>query len=157
MPGRTPVTRPEARTHRTCIERRMPYTIRDDLANGVILVRWTGRLSAAEVLRYTTELYDLDGHRRGNPGLHDARAWDVDVPAAEIRRIVYNDVAEPPRRAARRVALVVGGDLAYGMLRMYCTLREDTHLAPDVFRDMEAAKAWLGLAHIAGDPFAGWD
>ncbi len=59
----------------------------------------------------------------------------------------------------RRVAILTSSDLGFGMMRMLVLMRERPELVLNVFRDLEEAKAWLGLPAELGDPFEdmAWD
>jgi len=114
---------------------------------GVIVVTLTGLLPDDDALdlasRYANEL-------ERSPGLHelvDAR----DLQVADLSSSALREIAEVFRRprtapAGSRVALVASSDAAYGLARMYQALREDSSAEFRVFRDLESARSWLGLA-----------
>jgi hypothetical protein len=77
----------------------------------------------------------------------------ADASAISCVRVNFSDVVHVTgerRRLARpqavRIAVMVGSDLAYGVARMYQTLLDHPQIDLEVFRDREAAFAWLGVS-----------
>jgi len=135
----------------------MAFEMREDRELGVILVRWQGLFEAEEVRRFYAAITRLDLYHAGAPTLHDARAWSLNVPTAEMHGLARDPLTPPRSGRCRRVAALVDSDLAFGMLSVLMRLREQPLLELDVFRDLEAAKAWIGIAHVPGDPFDRFD
>ena len=135
----------------------MAFEIREDRELGVILVRWRGLFSVPEVRRYHGECATLDLYHEGAPALHDARTWNLDVPTVEMLPLARDPLTLPRSGRCRRVAALVDSDLAFGMLNVLMRLREQPMLKLDVFRELEIAKAWIGIAHVPGDPFDRFD
>lgn len=133
----------------------MPFDIREDHALNVLLVKWRGRFSADEVADYHARLPALELFQAGAPNFHDARELALGVPSSEIRRVAMLPVMPTRAGGTRRVALLAGDALGYGMLRALAIQRERPPLAIDVFRDVGAAKRWLGLPEDGRDPFEG--
>jgi hypothetical protein len=67
---------------------------------------------------------------------------DLDFPSSTIRSLAQ---MSPWGFGARR-AVVVGTDVAFGMARMYQILREPDGEDVRIFRGVEPALEWLGLA-----------
>ena len=135
----------------------MAFEMREDRALSVILVRWRGLLQVEEVRRFYAAIIRLDLYHEGAPTLHDARTWSLNVPTAEMHALARDPFTPPRSGRCRRVAALVDSDLAFGMLAVLTRLREQPLLELDVFRDLEAAKAWIGIAHVPGDPFDPFD
>ncbi len=87
------------------------------------------------------------------------RLADVDVPASEIQSVAEAASPKVTANTVRKVAILTSSDLGFGMMRMLALMRERPGLALNVFRDLEEAKAWLGLPADLGDPFEdmAWD
>lgn len=71
--------------------------------------------------------------------------------SAEQVRDMADFLARHGNRFGRRLAMVVSSDVAYGLMRMGSAQAADGGVVPDVFRDFEAARAWL----LRGAPGAG--
>ena len=105
--------------------------------DGVDIVRILRTLSFEATLRALDEIV--------NHVSADRRMWVL----SEHMTLTSKEITEISARArdrwplASRVALVASDDLAYGILRMYATYREDATLNNRVFRDEDAALAWL--------------
>ena len=99
------------------------------------------------------EIAELDSYQRGSHLFHDARLVDFNVPNSEIRKVA--EAPSPPVNSEfeRKVATLVSSDLGFGMMRVLCIVRERPGMALNVFRDLEEAKARLGLPVDLGDPF----
>jgi hypothetical protein len=79
--------------------------------------------------------------------LSDVRAVEqLQVTVDGVRRLVALDKVQSADLVDYQLAIVVSADLVFGMARMYETLTEDSVQDVGVFRDMEEAKAWLGVA-----------
>ncbi len=84
---------------------------------------------------------------------------DVDVPTSEVRKVATTPSPKVDPDVVRKVAILASSDFGFGMMRMLALMRERPGLVLDVFRDLEEAKAWLGLPADLGDPFEdmAWD
>lgn len=131
----------------------MSFDLQEDRDLNVILVRWHGRFAVSEVRRFFAEIERRELYHACAPTLHDARSWDLNVPTTEMHSLARDGMTPPRTGRPRRSASVVGSELAYGMLRVLTGLREQPLLELEVFRDIETAKAWIGLGHLPGDPF----
>ena len=129
----------------------MPFVMRADARHRCILVRWFGVFDAGEVRSFYRDIGKEALFRTGAPSFHDARHWNLDVPAREIEGAVRAPAPRAP--VPRRVAILAPGDLAYGRLRMLSAFAERATLELDVFRELAPAKAWIGLGEVPGDPF----
>lgn len=123
----------------------MPMSYRID-AGGVVHIHASGALTDAHLFDLRERLAVDPALRPGAPRLADIREVDrLEVTPDGIHRLVAmeHDPAQP--FSARRIAIVVSGDLPYGMARMYEALSSETPAAVRVFRDLDEARAWLGL------------
>ncbi len=86
--------------------------------------------------------------RSGMPCLWDSRDTTNigDLSGSDIRQIGVIMAANASRRGSGKTAVVVSGDLGFGMARMYELVTEgDRANTFRVFRDMEQARTWLGV------------
>ncbi len=61
---------------------------------------------------------------------------------AEVQDMA-NFLAGQRERYSRRLAMVTGSDVAYGLMRIGAVYVERGGVLPEVFRDFEEAKKWL--------------
>ena len=79
--------------------------------------------------------------------LSDVRALDaLEVTPEGVRQFVTQDRSDAARLTGYKLAIVVSQDLAFGMARMYQMLTEAHVPSVQIFRDLDQAKAWLGLS-----------
>lgn len=132
----------------------MSCVFRSDEALGCIFVQWRGTFSRKEADAYSRDVAKLPGFHAGLDFFHDMRQADVTVSSTVIRDAAK--VESPPSKtdSVRKAAILVSSDVGFGMMRMLATFRDRPGLDVDVFRDLEEARAWLGLPAEIGDPFA---
>ena len=137
----------------------MPYILKSDDALGCILIKWCGTFSYEEGSAHYREIAELVSFQQGSNLFHDVRLVDVDVPTSEIHNVAKAASPKVDSKIVRKVAILVSSDIGFGMMRMLAMIRERPGLVLNVFRDLEEAKAWLGLPADLGDPFEGmaWD
>lgn len=131
----------------------MPYRIKDDKELGCVFVRWRGTFSAQEGAAHYREVTERESYRGGGSVFHDCRLVNADVPMSEIEKVALSGPHPTNTTNVRKVAILASSDLGFGMMRMLAALRERPGLILNVFRDLEEAKAWLGLPADIGDPF----
>ena len=124
----------------------MPINHRFDGGLNVLFVEMHGVITDDDLLHYAkTATTDTD-----IPGPHheliDLRG--VQVPEAStdsLRRVAatFRDAEQAPKGV--KIAFVASSDAAFGMARMYQAFRTGSEAAFHVFREMGAARKWLGL------------
>jgi len=131
----------------------MSCVFKCDETLGCIFVQWHGTFSRKGADAYSRDVAKLSGFHAGMNFFHDMRKADMKVSGSVIRDAAR--VESPPSNsgAVRKGAILVSSDVGFGMMRMLATFRERPGLDLDVFRDLEEAKAWLGLPAEIGDPF----
>ncbi len=137
----------------------MPYILKSEDALGCIFIRWRGTFSYDEGAAHYREIAGYESFQQGSNLFHDVRLVDVDVPESEIHSVATAASPKMNANIVRKVAILTSSDLGFGMMRMLALMRERPGLALNVFRDLEEAKAWLGLPADLGDPFEdmAWD
>lgn len=77
----------------------------------------------------------------------------MDIEMDEIRK-TKSSVSGKTENSENLIksAVLVHGDLEYGMMRVFAALYQHPKLDIQVFRDLGKAASWLGLK-FTGDPF----
>ncbi len=115
-----------------------------DAELGVVFTTLRGAVTFKEFARH---LQDLDGDPDFRPDMmelldgNDAGTDEFDVEQMMSFKDSY--VWGP---GARR-ALVCNSDLVFGLFRMFQITSGDAHGEIKLFRDIDEARTWLGLAH----------
>ena len=137
----------------------MPYILKSEDALGCIFIRWRGTFSYEEGAAHYREVAEFESFQQGSHIFHDVRLVNIDVPASEIQSVAKAASPKVTANTVRKVAILTSSDLGFGMMRMLALMRERPELVLNVFRDLEEAKAWLGLPAELGDPFEdmAWD
>ena len=117
-----------------------------DAERNVLFVTFEGSLADEDLVKYAhqatgdanipsghDELVDLRGAEEGNVNSHTLQ---------QIADLFTRGDKSPEQS---RVAIVAERDIAYGLSRMYQAFRSDSPLDLRVFREMNEARAWLGL------------
>ena len=117
------------------------YTI--DLKRSLVRSRGWGVLTDRELLAHAHAL-TVDPHFAPNfHQLADLRdVTDVQITSATIKEMVRLN----PFWAGARRALVITNDVLFGMARMYQILKDESPDELQIFRNMDDALQWLGLA-----------
>lgn len=111
----------------------------------LVLLRFHGHVTASDILDATSRLRADPAFEPGFATLVDCRDQISALSREELDRLMAGVAARPPG-PPRRVAVVVGSDVLYGVTRMFQILAEDRlpHTI-EVFRELDEAKAWLGV------------
>jgi hypothetical protein len=121
-------------------------TIEHGRDGDIAIVRASGRYEVAE-LRAALEAAVAPFGATGASGL----LFDLsesqslgDRPTEDVRGMAYF-IASHGDRFGRRLAMVTGSEVAYGLMRLGATVAESQGISARVFRDRESAMAWLDL------------
>jgi ATP phosphoribosyltransferase regulatory subunit HisZ len=124
----------------------MPISHRFDSSMNVLFVEMRGALSDEELLQYAkTATTDTEIPRFCHE-LIDLRGAEGQGASTEsLRRVAatFQDAEQAPEGV--KIALVASSDAAYGIARMYQAFRAGSQAVFHVFRQMDEARAWLGL------------
>ena len=133
----------------------MAHEIAIDEALNCYFVRWTGVVDASELRAIYNEIARLPWFRPGLNCLNDLRQADARVDQSDIW--MFSDLQNfaGPMFGSGRVAAVVSDDRTYNLVRTMNTVTKSPERTREVFRDYEAAKAWLGLPADYVGPFEG--
>lgn len=120
----------------------MPMTSEIDVDRELVLTRLSGEVTVAEVEKHNRDLGTNPRFRPHFKQLVDlTQLAGIPYDAADVRKSAEEHVFAP---GARR-ALVAASEAAFGMSRMWAIQSELVGQKIEVFREMEAAKAWLAL------------
>ncbi len=123
----------------------MPLSHRVDRDAGVAFATATGALGDEEVLDFAKRMANDPEFRSGVHELIDLRAADLRaVTSRTLRRVAEIFAAFDTAATRGRIAFVAPADVAFGLSRMYQAYRTDA-VEVRVFREMDEARAWLGL------------
>lgn len=121
-------------------------TYRIDSECGVVLTTATGVLTEEDLLTHKHALRRDPDFRPGMVELSDVRGIErLQLTSDGVRRLVADDESDAGRMSSHKLAIVVSREVVFGMARMYGTLTQEHLPNLGVFRDMEEAKAWLGI------------
>jgi hypothetical protein len=112
-------------------------------ASRLIEVVASGRLSVDELLAYPRQIVQHPDYDPSFHELFDARDVDASVLSMDVVRKWVAGADENPVDKKHRVAFVVDGKLAYGVVRQYQMMREDPDLPTSIFEDLDEARSWL--------------
>lgn len=124
----------------------MPSTLALDPGRRLVTLVLTGALTI-------DDLDEVRARMVSHPAFDPAFGFLVDVSAADLRGLDVHALREraphPPVHGP--LALVADSEVAFGVSRMYELAGEGTRAGPvAVFRDREAALAWIGRVQAGG-------
>ena len=124
----------------------MPTSYSIDHTDRVVRTDSWGVLTDAEIFDFYARLTADPEFNPGYKHLCDfTRVTQVAASSEALRELANALIFD---KSTRR-ALVVKGDRDYGLARMFQTYCELAGIAVEVFRDREAAVAWLGVSDTA--------
>ena len=123
----------------------MTYTI--DTSKNVVRAVGSGVLTDEDVMTHRKKLTADPAFSLQMCELSDIRGvTEFQVTPAGVRVMVAADVKMLAAGGMHRLAIVADENVAYGMSRMYQTLGEPNIRTVGVFRRLEEAEEWLGIA-----------
>lgn len=124
----------------------MPFVVDVDHEQGLVSSVWEGDVDEALCISYIEGVWG-DASIGAYDELVDFRpVKHVDLSLEALQRLVSRSRSVATPEAVSRSVIVAGGNLIYGLSRMYVSLRnvDDTHKREwKVIDDMEAARRWL--------------
>lgn len=130
----------------------MPLELRYDKEKGILYVTVDGNVRVDEFDTVMKEIVSADDHPPNVPTLWDVRSAQVklDMQSAQSQgkekqflSAMIEMRKQYPERGNAKLAIVVPGDLAFGLSRMYEILSNHLPQAIMVFRDYSEAERWL--------------
>ncbi len=125
----------------------MPISYFIDKEMGVAFATGSGELTEQELLNHKRRLFSDPDFHPGFVELSDVTSIEkLSVTPEGIQRFVAQDSANAPGNEHYKLAIVVSEDFAFGMGRMYEMSTSEHFSNVGIFRDVNEARAWLGLA-----------
>lgn len=116
--------------------------------NGFALILGSGELTDKEILDTGRQFFADPKITSSMPILTDLSAC---TPSVVTKNMILGILAQrrssPNRQGAAKHAICAPNDLAFGLSRVFSALSEsdETEVEVRVFRQLEEAKAWLGI------------
>jgi hypothetical protein len=124
----------------------MPITYRIDPVQRVILTEASGVLTDEDVLAHKALLLKDPAFDPTYGELSDIRKIErLEVTSAGVQAMAQHDATNADKRHGHRLALVVSGEVVYGMARMYQIVSQQEDSGVGVFRTIDEASEWLGI------------
>lgn len=123
----------------------MTIRYRIDRERGIAFVEAEGVLDDAALLDFAQRASSDPEYTSGIHELVDFRRAELGALTTPAIRKAAETFLAGARSPQVKVALVVDSDAGYGLSRMYQAFRGDGPGAPQVFRSLAEARAWLGL------------
>ncbi len=108
---------------------------------GGTFVRSSGRFNARDMKTLIESLSTMESSGDAQI-LHDMRLVDFDV---RVEEVIETGRAAPESLEIRKLALVSGSALGFGMLRVIASIRENFNRTVKAFRTIPEALDWLDL------------
>jgi hypothetical protein len=120
---------------------------RFDAEANLLLVTFEGTVGDEDLLKYARHALEGAEVPSGHDELIDLSSVEDggEITSQALRRVagMFTRTDQTPERT--RVAIVATTDVHYGLSRMYQAFRSESPLDLRVFRDIDQARAWLGL------------
>jgi len=125
----------------------MPMTYTIDTAKNVVRAIGSGVLTDDDVMAHRRRLTVDPEFSPQMCEISDIRrVTEFQVTPGGVRIVVAADVKMLAAGGMHKLAVVADENVAYGMSRMYQTLDEPNIRSVGVFRRLEEAEEWLGIA-----------
>jgi hypothetical protein len=125
----------------------VPFTHYYDPDTSVLYLKASGAITDEEAISYAQKVAADASIPSGRLELADFSEANLAALSAEaLRRVASVFQRHDVDPGNSRVALVVSGDLGFGLARMYQAFRSESAIELRVFRDLASAREWLGLA-----------
>ncbi len=122
----------------------MPYEIDFDAARGRAIVTWTGSVTVDEPLGCLDDLLSLAEQTARLDTLHDLRDAKWAFSVAESKGLSNKHLEIGTKLGPGKAAYVASDDTTFGMSRMYGAMSDKGLRKMATFRDVSAAREWLG-------------
>ena len=125
----------------------MAFAFRYDKTKKILYVTVRGKFTLAELFETAPDILTSTEFPPDSNTLWDLREIDLDGFDAQFMKQIVEARKQLPERGNAHLALIVHGDLAFGMLRMYEMIsdKDATGLRQEmrVFRDFTQGEQWL--------------
>lgn len=124
----------------------MPITYTIDTARDIILERWTGTISAADLGSFWRAFLTDPEVMKRRRTLVDVRAATISFTGPELEDLVHTVVLPVLGRRKWATAVLVASPSQYGTARQYQVFA-DSYSGDCIFTDEQSALLWLEQQH----------
>jgi hypothetical protein len=108
--------------------------------NNMVIVQITGRITLQDLAPLTEKITDGKKYLYSRR-LYDFRKCEIDLSTEEMN--LYAKKTMQLDQEYSKIALLVSGELTYGLSRMYQVFRDQDNTDIKVFRDEDKAMDWI--------------
>ncbi len=112
---------------------------------GVFVARYSGRVDLDQIRQAYADMSGNPGFRPGLRAICDLRRAEIDLSGDDIRVLSALVRSVAPKWGGTKWLAVVASDVAYGLLRMFMSLTDNSSIETLVVRDIDEAGDWLEL------------
>ena len=123
----------------------MAFEFEIDTTEGIMCKRGTGSVTVDDIHAQLAAEMEHPDFKPGLRRLVDYRFLEPRLSAEDVEAIAATMGRLQDRFGSARWAIVTNSDLVYGLTRMYMAFSDDSPIEVSVFREMDAARDWLGL------------
>ena len=124
----------------------MPYTYEFvDEADDCIVATWRDSYRYEEILGFYSEILEHPKFHVGQNRLFDFRSVRISLSQDQTQRIKSTVGPMDHQHGRRNVALLVGDDASYGVMRQFMMAVAPANVSWIVTRDAEKAATWVSL------------
>jgi hypothetical protein len=123
----------------------MPIQYEVQEAHRLVLTRFRGRVTEAELRSYVNEVAQDKRIAPDFLKIVDMRDTDPIDMESDVMWTIARQMRRQHHIKVGKTAIVVNHDVHFGMGRMYQQASADWNPGVEVFREMEDARRWLGL------------
>ncbi|MDP1961179.1 MAG: hypothetical protein Q8K93_03160 [Reyranella sp.] len=124
----------------------MSHTLKLNIELGVIVLRAKQSMSFEEIRGVFVEMVRLPGFKEGLCLVADFRGSGTILTGEDIRNLAAFAERTDHAWGDTKWCIVASSDTMFGLSRMFSSLTDQLQVDTHVFRDIEAANGWLGLA-----------
>jgi hypothetical protein len=121
----------------------MTVEFRIDKGERIVYGTLKGEVEVEEILAALEAIITSEEYEPHLNGITDLREMKWESDQGDLRRLVHFLISHGKKIGRSRSAVVVSGDRAYGMSRMFEVFSEQAPLKVRVFRDYDKAKRWV--------------
>jgi len=134
----------------------MPIDVRIDAERRLVVASAHGEMTDEDVFGYQRSVWSRPEVQGFNEIVDMTAVRHIALPHPDrVRDLAELSASMDPSHTSSRMAIVAPDDFAYGLGRMFGLHRKNEELSTKqvgVFRTLEEAMAWLGVAREAAEP-----
>ena len=124
----------------------MPYDVKVDDERGIIFLLANGQFTSEDLLTSLHEIVERDDYIYGGSFLVDLRKVEqYDPNLTDMHRRLKKDLGVLDFLGGVKIGMIASDAYIHGMIKMYEMLMKNSSCDVKTFRDISAARKWLGL------------